>query len=254
MTDFVNARPWRDDEYAFLEDHPELTNREAGLALRRTEQAVMRKRQKLRKGWEPTLDPWDPEDVSFIRENPHMTAKQQADSLGFSLSRVLGQRNRLRMKEGVTFASNGTSKLPTDIGGRTLLAKTCPSCGYFLPARWFQFVKGKGGYWSTKCSRCASGIRRQYPEGNETSRARSYASRQRQQEVSLVTAIRNRDEWTGSDHTILADPELSTLEKAVRLGRSYYAVQHVTQEHGYKNRTGLGSQRTAWSIRFESAE
>lgn len=248
MTDWEKAKPWRDDEYGFLEDHPDLSNRQIAEALDRSVRAVERKRQKIKAGWTPSREPWLEEDIDFLRSNPHLTPEQAASHLATTVERVNAQRLRLRTREGISFG-RGYSKSPHAVGNRTLLAKTCPKCGHLLPARWFHFNKANGGYWVTDCYRCAN-------EGKDLSKyAGRYGdttkkARHRMQSVSEGFAARRNEEWLTSDHEVLADPSLSLMEKAERLERTFYAVSHMTSEHGYKSRKGLGDpQLVRWVIR-----
>lgn len=244
MTDFEKAPPWRDEEYAFLEDHPHLTARQIAEELGRTVPSVEKKRAKIKRGWEPSRDHWSDEDIEFVRTNPSLTEAQVASALGKTLGQVEGQRKRLVQREGLSFEG---SKNPCQVGPRPLLAKTCKACGYFLPAQWFHFNKRNGGYWTPNCYRCANAGK----DFSKYSSRGDSASTKRLQALSLETATRKSQPWTESDHKVLADESLSVIEKAVRLRRTYYATQHLVQEHGYPSRVGLGNpESAAWVIHF----
>lgn len=245
MTDHAKAPPWTDEEYAYLEDHQHLTSREIADALGRSVGAVEKKRAKIKRGWEPARDQWTDEDIDFVRTHVEMTAPQVAAAIGRTVAQVQNQRKRLN-KEGISFRV-GHRKKPTDIGARRLLAKTCPSCGFFLPASWFYFAKTNGGYYTPRCSKCLSDADGRPGRGGSD----NGQSRRKMQAKSLETATRMREPWTGPDHEVLASPDLTLLDKAIRLGRTYYAVMHQTDEHSYRSKVGLGErEQSAWVIAF----
>ena len=55
--------------------------------------------------------------------------------------------------------------------------------------------------------------------------------------------------YTDEDHKVLSDQDLTLLQKALRLGRSYAAVRSMCMRSGYRSHVGLGDpERDQWKI------
>ena len=148
---------------------------------------------------------------------------------------------------------NGT-RLP--IGPRTLLAKTCRGCGLLLDARWFGKRRDRGGRGHlsrcVKCETAAKNARGRAPLTGERKRkasAQRDAAMHRYWQLTVERAVNSRKEWTDDDLQVLADSDLSLMEKALMLGRTYNAISVQTSARGYKSRIGLGDpHRLEWII------
>lgn len=113
------------------------------------------------------------------------------------------------------------------VGHRTLLAKTCKGCGLLLGSKWFyRQVNARGhAFWSGKCKHCMA---------IATSRARVERMangeqhwQKAAQRSSLLTAVRNGEEWKEFDIEIAQREDLTILEKARMCGRTLYSMQTI---------------------------
>lgn len=122
------------------------------------------------------------------------------------------------------------------VGGRTLLAKTCPDCGLFLSAN--QYYRDRG-MWDQYCRTCKGRRIRASPSQRDVPdcRRRMYASRKIIQDFTRTHAHRHGEHWIESDHVVLRDPNLSLAEKAIRLQRTYIAVVNQVVLHQYESKT-----------------
>lgn len=118
------------------------------------------------------------------------------------------------------------------IGTRTLIAKTCPDCGRFRSSEWFTLHRGRRGSFCRECNVLRA---RRYPRNGAAESKRQYEAAA--QELTLPHASKAGDEWTEADCAVLADHSLTDIEKALRLRRSFFAVQ--------KKRVALGFQSSA---------
>lgn len=97
------------------------------------------------------------------------------------------------------------------IGTRTLLAKTCKSCGVLKQAR--EFAKVASNYYNSYCHRCKNDLGRPAMRVHQT----------RAQDV----AVRHRQPWTDRDIARLLDMSqkgLSGPVMALALNRTVYSV------------------------------
>lgn len=253
----VIKRRWSDDELGFLLDHPTWTARQVGEALGRGMQSVQHKRYHLRDGWSPEREMWTESDWDFVRRTPHMTATQVAAHLGRTAASIKNARHLLSVKERLSFDIEGRSKLPSTIGSRTLVAKTCPRCGKFLNAKWFYRLTrvGRPPQWSTDCAKCShkDDPKRVLSTSARDGGASARASNRRLQAITRERAHRHGQEWIDTDHEILADPDLTAFEKAIRLGRTYNAVRQAVHVNGYTSKVGRGDPvEGVWLIRPRS--
>lgn len=246
------APPWSDAELGFLADRPDWSARRVADALGRTIEAVRLKRQKLRNGWSAKTDHWTPEEDDIVLATPHLTKEQVAARLiGRTPKAVEGRRAKLVRDRAAVFV--GGRKSPFDVAGRPLIAKTCSTCGLLLTADWFWF-NTKTRQWSTYCARCRArqgvgGKQRYHGDRVEQNKRSARASKDVKQALTLPSATRSGQPWLEADHVVLADPDLSIVEKALRLQRSYLAVAHAVSRHGYPSHKGLGDpDRDQWII------
>lgn len=241
-----SKRWWSDEEVGFLLDHPDLSARELAELMGRGRQSVQKKRLSLQRGQVPSVEAWTEGEDDFILSSPEMSAKQVASHLGRSLHAVQTRRSTLGRREGVQFFG---SKHPGHVGKRTLLAKSCPKCDLFLPAKWFR--RRVDGNWRSACLRCQP--EQEHPKRERT--AADDAFYQRMQQVTRERATNNGQEWTTKDHEVLSNPDLPILTKALRLGRTYAATAAQCSKNNYTSLVGLGPAELAqWVIRFDNTK
>lgn len=244
-------RAWTDEEYGFIESNPTMTNAEIAAALGRQRTSVEQKRRELRLGIARYAGVWTDEEDAAIRETPHMTSAQVAMLLGRSTRSVEHRRSHLGIRAYI-------SKDPFAVGGRPLIAKTCPGCGLFLNAKWF-LLEGinrtrRGENWSKYCRKCKwrRTTHRVERITSDDRLARIRANYKARQKVTLDLATRHGAELTDSDHLVLADPDLTNMEKALRTGRSYAAIVAACSKFDYRSRRGLGEiDHDVWLLRFD---
>ena len=242
---------WTDEELGFLAEHPDWPPRRIAAELGRSAVAVGAKRREIREGWSPTVTPWSQDDTNFIINTPHMTAEQTAKHLGRTVSSIRGQRQILTETRGLSWGS-GKQKSPFSIGARKLVARTCHSCGLLLQARWFQFMRvgsATGWQWQTRCTRCVPLHLKNPPDYSKKDPAPSRASKARLQALTLPHADRKGQPYLAADHAVMADPDRTIFEKAITLGRTYFAVNQACAVNGYHSIVGLGDpNRGTWKI------
>lgn len=192
---------------------------------------------------------WTAAEDDFIAATPHLRTAEVAERLGRTSSAVACRRMKIGQERGMTFRVNNS---PTKVGRRTLLAKTCRSCGLFLESSRFGLNNGK---WRSRCVHCRAfegGMKRPDRPRGEGSAARA---NERLQALSLPHAVNHRKPWTQADHRILSDPDLMVIEKAIRLGRTYMATSSACSSNGYSSRVFQGDPtRNQWLITFSSTK
>lgn len=181
---------------------------------------------------------WTESEDAVLRENPDLTAKEIALRLGRN-HHVVQKR---RIKLGLRPSNDGERKnrRAHAIGRRTVVAKTCTACGLLLDAYWYGVrVDGRS---ESRCRACRSRLNQ--------SQERRGSWFQAAQSVTKSAAIREGDEWTESDYAILTQPDLSLVEMALALGRSYASVANARHYGGASDRLpALGEPEETWVIK-----
>lgn len=236
--------PWSDEELGFLQDHHDWTAYQVAEVLGRSPMAVSHMRQKISSGWEREREPWTEDEDALVLATPHLTNAQVAHRLpGRTASAVGHRREVLRAVKGVRF--DEFVKIPNHVGARPLVAKSCSKCGLLLAAVWFAFHRGE---WHSACKRCEGSGRAPRPR---TSRQveQTRTSFERRQAMTLEHATNRGQPWTESDHRVLADPDLTLVEKALSLGRTYSGTVNACAGAGYGSKVGLGDpERDQWYV------
>lgn len=176
-----------------------------------------------------------PEDALIIK-TANLTAAEVAELLGRSARAVDHRRSKLGRERGITFLG---SKVPTHVGRRRLLAKTCADCGLLLEAARFGMNQGK---WRSRCVHCRAddeALRRPKHESSEADTVRASENIRRLQALT-IPAVNHRQPWLEKDHEVLANPDLTGLEKALRLDRTYMATVSACSKFGYRSKVGKG--------------
>lgn len=244
MTDREKAPAWTDEEIGFLLDNWSLPMKQLAEELGRTPGAVAGKRMAIRRGWTPRMTFWtEEEDQVILESGPYTTLRQLAEQLPGRSEKVIKTR---RERLGVEVAHR-QNQLPGTIGARPLLAKTCIDCGRLLQAEWFGFSTGSRR-WNSHCRQCHTTRTAATPAYNDRSGHSSTESYYRLQRLTSERATRTGEEYTDADHEVLADPDLTVLQKALRISRSYAATMGVVKRNGYKSHVGLGEPTDLWRI------
>lgn len=240
---------WTDDEIGLLLDTPDASADELAEMLGRTRRSIYAKRVQLKKGNTALTQPWTEDEDAFIIENPGLKAWRIAEELGRAKTAVDKRRQYLHAKTGIQFI--GGNKNPHQPGDRRLLAKTCPECGLVLDASWFGLNRGGHGKgWRKLCTRCRPRSDNQAPwENADTKKSREHL------QAASIPAPNHGQPWTEKDHVILSDPDITVLEKARRLGRTYYATHSACADNGYRSLLGKGDPvKGQWIIDNPNAE
>lgn len=190
-------------------------------------------RQRIDKGSFSTSD-WLDSEVDYIVEKAgRMTTARIAAQLGRPEQEVDIEVERLR-RNGVIGDRGLSNKNPAWVGHRPLIAKTCPSCGLLLGAEWFPW----GGHgWAHDCKKCKGDrknavSKERYAKEKTTGQQRSIEIGLAKQRYTADRAVNRFNRWTEADIAILADRSLSIFDKALKLGRTYYATQQKYVKEG----------------------
>lgn len=246
----MTGRAWTDEELGLVQDRPDWPTRRLAAELGRTKASVNNIRRKLARGWTPVQEAWTADEDDILLTTPWFTAEQQSQRLvGRTPVAVRRRRERLGIE------ALPVTKEPTHVGARPLVAKTCLTCGKLLQASWFQFHSSQRR-WFPSCKRCtndatqARNVAAGYPyrKTKEHQDANQRASKARLEAITAPRATRHRELWTEADHQTLADPDLTILQKALRLGRTHNATASMCQRNGYRSHVGLGEPTDEWRI------
>lgn len=257
--------PWTDDEIGFLQDHPDWSAARLAAELGRSSNAIYNARGKLKAGKLGGNErvPWSTdEDSALIEAGPWITSKQLAAVLPGRTDVAVSDRRR---KLGLEVLASGANLLPYSTAGRPLVAKTCTKCGFLLAGSWFRLTNGRGKReWASACRKCnaerCEKNREKNPEYRERAKANTRKANkawtERAQQVTRQHATKNGEPYTELDHKVLADPDLTNLQKALRLGRTYSAVNTMCHNAGHTSRRdGLGDpEHDVWVIDNPNAQ
>lgn len=245
-------KAWTDEELGFVQAHDDWSGRKLAEELGRTVLSVNKKRALIRSGWSPQLEAWHRSEDDFLLANPRMKAADVGAHLGRTWQAV-STRRRALTKDVVSKQRFGGNLSPTSIGARPLLAKTCPDCGLLLQAAWFGAKKGG---WGRNCSRCrAEGRGAQSSTGTEKYRRRKSETHRRYQELTIPGASQKRQPWTEADFEVLRNPDMTVLQKALVLHRTYSGTTNACLRNGFMSKIGLGDpERDQWMIDNPNAD
>lgn len=247
---------WTDQEHGVLLECADWPAAAVARRLGRSVHSVYQKRHRLRHGWVPEIEGWTAEELDFLRSTPHLTQVEQAARLpGRTYFSVGSQRRYLTRTEGIRF--DAYNKNPNHVGGRLLLARTCPDCGLLLDAR-FYGISGRGRrqkfQWYDRCVRCRQHGRARVQ--SDESKAKTAANVKALQDRVADQAVRRGQPWLEADDRVIQDPDLTNLEKAIRLKRTLQATQARVHKVGATsaNKRHLGpTQDGVWVIQFQGA-
>jgi len=117
------------------------------------------------------------------------------------------------------------------IGNRTLVARTCETCGLILGRKHYQ---KKNNSWSAKCNSCFSKASREKFGSNIQHHSTEYVD----QSKSLETASRKGQYWTLKElDTVVEAIEagFTYAEIAILIERSYYSISQAVARFELKN-------------------
>jgi hypothetical protein len=232
-----------DEELGFVQDHMDWTAREIAQHLGRSLGSGEKILAAMRQGrYTRRMEPWSAEDDATLLDLRNLSARECAAALGRSVQAIRGRRKALGIADKSALLS------PFCPGHRTIVCRTCDTCGELLDGSFFGRVRG-GGRPSAMCVRCKTA--KYPPRAARTTRQvqQSQASRDRLQALTLPLAVNHGNPWTLRDHEVLADPDLRPVEKAIRLGRTYKATRSALSAGGYSSKVGLGPKEEArWLI------
>ncbi|UFS59481.1 hypothetical protein [Subtercola endophyticus] len=244
-------KAWRDDEYGFMEEHPTWTAQQIAEELGRSLSSVNSKRAQLRKGWVPVVekgDTWSSWEDEQILADPTATAGEIGARIDRSAKAVARRRFRLRHDSGIHVVfSAGLNRDPNSLGSRPLIAKTCRKCGLLLQAGWFR-LNTKSGSWTAVCGRCRD---RTHDRQNNSDRSKTMRRKsvEKFQSLTLPGATNAGQPWSESEMLVLADPDLTVLQKALKCHRSYKATLVACSRFDFRSKVGLGDpERDQWHI------
>lgn len=237
-------RFFTDEELGFIEENSDWSHQRIADELGRTRDSIAHIRMKLRRGWTRIGgEPWTlAEDEVLIEAGPWVTVPQLTERLPGRTRTAIVQR---RVALGLD-TIHGGRKNPNHVGARPLIAKSCTTCGRLLHGSWFHFRPNRQ-LWEQSCKKCGSegraDLHRSADRANSTSEWNA-----RVQALTLSRATNHKQPWTDKDHETLADPDLTTVAKALALGRSYAAVKDMCQANGYRSSRFLGEPTDLWRI------
>lgn len=236
------GREWTDEEIGFLVDNDAEPGRWIAEQLGRSYYSVQVKRNRIRRGitWREPSD-WTEEEYDVLRVTRHLSAWQIADILpGRTPGGVKRARQQLEKREPwLNFGDYATrNKSANRIGRRPLVAKTCTKCGELRDGSAYYFDE-KDRVWFSNCKFCHMRLRKpQLPKTtSREQRAGHLRKRQEMNALTLPTATRHGMEWTDADMPVLSNPDLTDVEKALMLRRTYFATA------ARRRVTGLVSKR-----------
>lgn len=235
------SKTWTDDEIGYLTDTLSLPAQEVADALGRTVSSVKSCRSRVRNGWAgPVQLPWSTTEEAVIMAFPYATADEIATKLPGRTSEAVTKRRSTLGAEVV----HRQRKNPQSPGPRTMVARTCTTCGLLLPGAWFSTTTrtGKGRVHSRSCRKCnsADDLARVQRDDKYADKKRSAANAYQQmaQAITAPLAENGGQDYTEADHKILSDQTLTGLEKALRMKRTYNAVLIASGKFGYRVRGG----------------
>lgn len=244
-------RVWTNDERAIVLDRTDLTASEIGLLVDRSPGSVLSYRSFIKRGGGSGDAFWSEDEDEVIRSLSGIaTADVISQKLpGRSLSAVKQRRLRLGLAQ-----PPGVRLSPFLPAARSVLAKTCTSCGVLHDGANYRRNQGGGKYLSSSCLHClsekASAYKTHTPKKYPAKQAVKRDWRSRIQSETAKVATRNRYPYIEADFEVLRDPSLTLLAKALKLRRTYKGVAGICQSMKFESSGHLLKYRApaAWSI------
>jgi hypothetical protein len=239
-----------DEDIALTWETMDLPLQKAAKTLGLSYQGASRRRMVVRRG---TFvgGGWTKEETDYmIWAYQSVSMTRIAHHLGKKRHQVKGKLSQL-VKAGILSRTGLRNFDPNRVGTRILLAKTCIDCGLLLGGSNFAPQPRDAG-WSLRCHSCRA--------KEKVPRSRRYipsrAERRRQlQALTVPHAKRYGGVWTSKEMQVLADGSQTNFAKAMKLGRTYYAVNTAVGRYGFSSKPEpLPEQEGEWRVLFESVK
>lgn len=221
-----------DEVYGYVADNMDRRVAEVALELGIEQQTVLSARRRIIRGipLQGTRAPWTSDEDDIIRAHPTKSASELAEILvGRSWQAIKLRRSKIAALRGLP--KDAYRGDPMSVAGRPLLARTCSNCGVTRSGSSFPWRKS-ARVWSQTCVHCrATGAKARWSD-------RGYSTLDRnveKQRASLPTASRAREPYSKRDMSVLAREDLTVLEKAIRLERTYYGANCAVQKFGFRS-------------------
>jgi hypothetical protein len=235
-----SRKAWTDEDIGYVMETLAQPVKDVARHLDRSVASISSTRSKLKAGWTgPEFSPWTAPEDAVIASMRYATAAEIAAKLpGRSEAAVNIRRSKIRAG-----GLSRNKKNPHAPGARTVVARTCRSCGLLLPSEWFsrKVTTRQGVSTNSDCRKCLSLSNQERVKRNGYVRPDRGDSRDiyrhRAQELTSSVAENNHQDYTEADHEILADPTITSLTKALRLKRTYLATLAACQKFGYVSLT-----------------
>lgn len=194
---------------------------------------------------------WTSTEDQVLLDNPTMTALELSRHINRGPTSISNRKVALRKRGAILPPPSHEGrkrKAPQYVGRRILLASTCKECGVLRDAKWF--IRNEEGFYSFVCRVCRNSNNSRVGKiRTDDSKSQTRRSQKSLQERTLDLANRSGDPWTEADFQTLSDPDLTIIQKALLLRRTYAATSVKAGLQGYKSRIGLGDpDRNEWII------
>jgi len=243
---------WSDDELGMVQETLSRPAQEVADMLGCSRSSVYGLRSRIRKGWtRKKRELWTSDEDDFIRAN---VTNRTVRSIAMDLGRTERATYRRMGAIGIRVGRGHGDLDPFFIVDRRVVAKTCLTCGLLLPGEWFRKTKKNGTHgWHSSCRKCLSRktIERQKGLDRGYDPARRRRQLQRMKDLTEPLATRGRMEYTTTDHEVMRDPDLTVLQKALRLKRTYSAISTQAHRNGYRSKSAVllsCAEAASWSI------
>ena len=177
------------------------------------------------------MDLWSQQEDYFILDNPELTAAEAGIVLKRTKRAVSARRHVMRRQEDVSYVfphKNPHRHIPSAVGKRRLVARTCVACGILYDASWFLRRKTKNTY-NQQCRSCANRSTSETPVRSHRNNSETLAI------IAKARAVRSGSEWTTRDMEVVSDPDMSLFMMAIRTQRTIPAVSTRRVTHGLSN-------------------
>lgn len=195
---------------------------------------------------------WSEEELSLL--NSPLSTREIQEEIGRSLQAI--RKKRLQVRKGIhKWKTMPSSKNPCEVGTRTLLAKTCPKCGWLLDARFFYRSNSRDGIskrYGSDCSWCVVENHRKRRKAGASDKRSKWIHRESDWDTS-----NSWKEWTNRDLETLSDPTKTLRSKARSLKRTYGAISNRASVEGFRSMREISMPEKSegqWQIQFNQPE
>lgn len=180
------------------------------------------------------------DDAALVELVGTCSDRQLSAYLGRPVSSIKDRLTTLRKRGQLDRRLRRTKvRVPFDIPSNAILvAKTCPKCGKFKAARHYSLNRGNRGARQHSCTTCGGG----HQAGIDWVKL--------MQKITSDQASKRRDPYTDTDMELISDRSKSSVEVALTIGRSYYAIETRRKIMGI---TTPRKPTEEWFIHFPNA-